>query len=575
MNEGFDCIPEASAMQRSSASNSDTASVIRAFDPSLRETLKHPKGRLLEQIPSGISCDQLVHEIKRLYRSLEIVEKQRIALQQTHMSDKGKFTKPKEDDFRVLTARHGTLLNIHHDLLLATQHPAASEKIRRLAAERQIPYRMWKHGIHAYLEFLRPQLPDSLQFMESFIHLSYQMLAFLYETVRPFENAWAQCVGDLARYRIAIGSQSADVRDTWTEVARYWYTKASNNQPYIGRLYHHLGIVARPNLLQQLHFYSKALCCVTPFPQASLAIKALFETAKQEQADRTYEQSKTFRTIEQPFIQAHGCLYEARSVDDLKLAQEEVIRQLRKHLPRATNSSLPEMEWKHYGVLLAIANIAACFRYGATDNPLRQIIDRVSCSALLEGSTVGMGIAVSRTHELVVRATQDVWISTAIGFMADILDTVLAQHKAGQKALVPFIHVHLLFLDVLTAILPEKDMLSLLGRLPWARLVNFLNDIGSIRGAMTDKVQLQTTNQQARLGFNERDARPLMEDHAIKGLFWSRNQFPTTWFDSAGNDDLPYQESASSEKMRAQRALRLAIRVATVNFPRSRCWKSD
>ena len=40
--------------------------------------------------------------------------------------------------------------------------------------------------------------------MLSLTDLAYQMIALLYETVRSFTDTWIECLGDLARYRMAI-----------------------------------------------------------------------------------------------------------------------------------------------------------------------------------------------------------------------------------------------------------------------------------------------------------------------------------------------------------------------------------
>jgi hypothetical protein len=82
-----------------------------------------------------------------------------------------------------------------------------------------------------------------------FIYLSYQMMALLYETVPAFEDTWIKCLGDLGRYRMAIEDEGIRDRETWANVARSWYSKADDKNPSVGRLYHHLAILARPNAL--------------------------------------------------------------------------------------------------------------------------------------------------------------------------------------------------------------------------------------------------------------------------------------------------------------------------------------
>ena len=74
-----------------------------------------------------------------------------------------------------------------------------------------MPARMWRHGIHSFLELLRQRLLHSLEYMLTFIYLSYSMMALLYETVPAFEDTWIECLGDLSRYRMAI--EDDDIRD--------------------------------------------------------------------------------------------------------------------------------------------------------------------------------------------------------------------------------------------------------------------------------------------------------------------------------------------------------------------------
>jgi hypothetical protein len=88
-----------------------------------------------------------------------------------------------------------------------------------------MPARMWRHGIHCFLELLRHRLPDSLDHMLAFVYLAYSMMALLMESVPSFEEAWIECLGDLARYRMAI--EEADLRDH-AGVARMWYNKAAD-----------------------------------------------------------------------------------------------------------------------------------------------------------------------------------------------------------------------------------------------------------------------------------------------------------------------------------------------------------
>ncbi|KAI1553823.1 EST1-DNA-bind domain containing protein, partial [Pyrenophora tritici-repentis] len=172
------------------------------------------------------------------------------------------------DHWQALIALHRTLLHEHHDFFLASQHPSSSPELRRLAAKYSMPARMWMHGIYSFLKLLQKHLPESIDHMLAFIYLAYQMVALLYETVPAFEDTWIECLGDLGRFRMAIEDEDVRDRETWAGVARSWYIKAADKNPTVGRLYHHLAILARPHMLLQMYYYSRSLASVKPFQNA-------------------------------------------------------------------------------------------------------------------------------------------------------------------------------------------------------------------------------------------------------------------------------------------------------------------
>lgn len=52
-------------------------------------------------------------------------------------------------------------------------------------------------------------------------------------------------------------SSSMD-RTVWSDVARFWYSKTVDKNPNVRKLYHHLAVLARPYLLQQLSYYARS-----------------------------------------------------------------------------------------------------------------------------------------------------------------------------------------------------------------------------------------------------------------------------------------------------------------------------
>jgi hypothetical protein len=226
-------------------------------DPSVSQMIQQPDTR-------PISQEQLVAEVKGIYAGLVMVESKCIEVDNAQSADKGSHSPQQLTDvqWQALIALHRTLLHEHHDFFLASQHPSASPALRRLASKYAMPARMWRHGIHSFLELLRHRLPLSLEHMLSFIYIAYSMMALLCETVPAFEDTWIECLGDLGRYRMAIEDDDIRDRETWTAVSRYWYnnSKVSNKLPTTGRLYHHLAILSRANALQQTYYYAKSLC---------------------------------------------------------------------------------------------------------------------------------------------------------------------------------------------------------------------------------------------------------------------------------------------------------------------------
>ena len=52
-------------------------------------------------------------------------------------------------------------------------------------------------------------------------------------------------VANAYEYRMAIEDDDIKDREHWTAVSRDWYARASDENPRVGRFYHHLAILAR------------------------------------------------------------------------------------------------------------------------------------------------------------------------------------------------------------------------------------------------------------------------------------------------------------------------------------------
>jgi len=277
-----------------------------------------------------ISEEQLVIEVKGIYAGLVMVESKCIEVDNAQNAAGDAIQKLNNEQWQALIALHRTLLHEHHDFFLASQHPSASLALRKLASKYAMPARMWRHGIHSFLELLRHRLPTSLEHMLTFIYLAYSMMAVLYETVPAFEETWIECLGDLGRYRMAIEDDDIEDREIWRQVSRHWYAKASDKAPSTGRLYHHLAILARPNVLQQLFYYTKSLCVPVPFLAARESIMTLFDPVMSNQPSK-------LPSVELDFVCCHGILFSKRNPEKFKPTAAEYFAHLDGYIHSTTH----------------------------------------------------------------------------------------------------------------------------------------------------------------------------------------------------------------------------------------------
>ena len=189
----------------------DSQSGISLYDQKAYADVDGEPEMLLQPETRPISHEQLVVEVKGIYAGLVIVEAKCIDIderQSTAAQEKnlGPRANLKDDQWQALIALHKQLLHEHHDFFLASQHPSASPILSRLAAKYSMPARMWRHGIHAFLEVLRHRLPESLEHMLAFIYIAYSMMALLYETVSAFEDTWIECLGKASQDRLMTNS---------------------------------------------------------------------------------------------------------------------------------------------------------------------------------------------------------------------------------------------------------------------------------------------------------------------------------------------------------------------------------
>lgn len=151
-----------------------------------------------------------------------------------------------------------------NNYFLVFQHPSGPLTFSAFAGGRAIGRLLWRHGIHEFMEGLRRRLPASRDYMLTFLAIANQMIGLLDPTS---DLVWLEVLGDLARYGIATAND-VQQRETCTRRARFWYCKMADISPQIGRLFHHLAVLARPRSLQHLSECGRSLACAESYIKA-------------------------------------------------------------------------------------------------------------------------------------------------------------------------------------------------------------------------------------------------------------------------------------------------------------------
>ena len=551
---------------------SDRAAVAQDHGLEMDQELDPDPVLLLQPETRPISHDQLVVEVKGIYAGLTLVEtkckevdeKQSKAAQETDPSRQTKLT---DEQWQALIHLHKTLLHEHHDFFLASQHPSATPALSRLAAQHAMPGRMWRYGIHAFLEVLRYRLPQSLDHMLAFIYIAYSMVALLYETVTMFEDTWIECLGDLGRYRMAVEDDDPRDRDVWSGVARYWYSKGADKRPKNGRLYHHLAILARPYSLQQLSLYTRSLTSIEPFDGARASIKTLFNPILSGK-DSAYHRPHTAETT---FIKTHGLLFSGLSIEQFDTAVHQLLDGLfDNYIGRIT------LKFREQGVCVMLANISALFEYGLPRSIFRLSYDKVQQAnqdkITTQNNPLNMENAKYNTSHPSRSAStprqvtpedltpnelksSEATIACASRLTFSMLSVAL--QRVSDKNVWPLAHVSLVFLWSLTIV--DKAMEYVERDVPWTHLCSYLNNLSKSE-AMTAKVLAATFPQPEGAG------RPLPEDFVIRGQVYSQWYFPDGWFtDAVVDDEERTQDLPSMVAPRIERILWLGMRIASVS----------
>lgn len=372
---------------------------------------------------------------------------------------------------------------------------------------------------------------------------------------------------------MAIEDDEPKDREVWSNVARFWYNKAADKSPNVGRLYHHLAILARPYTLEQLSLYTRSLTCVTPFESAKGSIMTLFNPILSGKESAT-RRSSFFETL---FIKAHGILFTKGPLDPSD-GFDEIMKELENDSLFDSYITKNAARFKETGVFAAVANIAALFEYGVAKKGVTKPILRLEFESFQDANKVkdeapqpssldsagsprdpqpggpadseydGMSANISDS------SLEAISLASKIAFFT--LRTSL--RRGDDVNTYPLVHVYLVFLWSLVSI--QKAMKCIESYIPWNDICSFLTVVAAQAPAEDEKFRCKDFPKS-----EQGVGRPLPEDFILRGQTYSQWYFPETWFtDAMIDDDERSLELPSMAVSRSERLLWLGSRIADV-----------
>lgn len=366
-------------------------------------------------------------------------------------------------------------------------------------------------------------------------------------------------------------------RERWSDIARFWYKKLVDKSPSVGRLYHHLAILARPDSLEQLSLYARSLTCVTPFKGARGSIMTLFDPVLQRRKTRRAS------SLEMTFIRAHAILFTSKRPgldDNFDATVNELVRDglFDKYIGKAAS------KFREFGTFAAISNIAALFEYGTPkyDVKARLLLAYEKAQTMKDAAANSGPRNPNQPEDAFITGedtdldsdtlmSSDSEISSVFIARPSMLASVtlgIALNRETDKNTHPLVYVYLVFIRSLITAQEywksfDKDTAwrTIERDIPWYAICLFLNTIaGECRSS---KIFEEEFPQPSDDKGNKEKARLLPEDFALRGQIYSQWCFPYTCFTEILVDDDKLQPPSLAQ-IRVERILWLGHRIAFV-----------
>ncbi|KAF4772079.1 hypothetical protein HAV15_004870 [Penicillium sp. str.  len=325
-------------------------------------------------------------------------------------------------------------------------------------------------------------------------------------------------LGDVTRYRMAIERQD---RKHWARISRYWYQKAADRNPNIGRIQHSLAVLSHSDVLQKLFYLTKAFVSVQPYPpgHGQATIDIFFDHWK----NLPFQHDMAAH-----FVIVHSALLVNDSGDRFKTSANIFMSLLPRHVQRPRSLNQHE-------VYIMSCNIASILGYGTPE--YQHMADHFSKQ--------NSGAAASESTSVQKKADA---IFLTFGTLS-----VLLRHSKFPNV-VPGIHISLAFLWRVSFHRSVMEMLEV--AVPWQAVTAFLNSLFSHDTAFS-KIE----DQNFPVG-DYGTAAQLPEDLLIRGQVWSKFYYPESFLKDASGYGISLDELDQEEVVRKNRCLWLGVQIA-------------
>lgn len=360
---------------------------------------------------------------------------------------------------------------------------------------------------------------------------------------------------------MAIEEENARDRDIWATVSRQWYSKASDKVPTTGRLHHHLAILARPNIVQQLCLYSKSLCVEIPFKSTRESVRTLFDPVLAGTQNR-------LQPVDLAFVKAHGVLFIISNTDEKEKQLPKPVEDMWDEFDDASVEFLEELDnniarrardWMEPGAFIAISNCNSLLEYGKVDgngqggpNPIMTVIQPPLPTAI--PTSGGQDVVMEEPAAAQQDLTPSRVFHAASSFTKDC-DAIVSK-RYGDHSILPYFNVRLSFLSYMAS--KPEAMKFVEKSVPWTLIARTLNSL-SIGFEHHDRIEAEN--------FPQPSTRPFPEDWSLRGLLWTTGLFPEHWFGSGSelsDDDEKLFELPSMTEYRRERVLWLGWKLASL-----------